>query len=130
MYGCISAHQSSAAATSPALWSDRHAAVIDFDNSDTAAVRRTKILVRYWGKTPTDSISLQIRTVTPCDSTRTDTVGIHLPLAPASNDIRLAEHILADGITLPEKGRYRFCITPLSDIKGIWGIGLDFTKTE
>ena len=128
--GCLSPHQSAADSTSVLSWEQGAPAVIRFDNSDTLSPRDISIILHHDSKTAPDSVTLFISAVSPDSICRRDTVTVHIGRNPLSNDIRPTVQTILPATTLPETGTYLFEIAPSEPTRGIWGAGLDFTKTK
>lgn len=111
------------------MWNADAPAVIRFDNTDTASIRDTRLVLRHDSRIKTNSVVLRINSLSPDSSRRTDTLTVTLRRNPLSGDICQSMQTVPGYTRLHCMGQYTFEIAPLAPVRGIWGTALDFSKT-
>ena len=111
------------------MWNADAPAVILFDNTDTASIRETSLVLRHDSRIKTDSVLLRISSLSPDSCRRTDTLTVTLRRKPLSGDICQSMQAVPEYTRLHCMGLYTFEIAPLAPVRGIWGAALDFSKT-
>jgi hypothetical protein len=99
-----------------------------YSNIDTTSVKEAALLIRYDNNIGAGGIIVE--TQSPTGAAARDTLFVNPVPDMASNNMREMRLPFRRGVVLGEAGEYRFTLTPLTEIRGIWSAGIDFQKQK
>ena len=98
-----------------------------YDNTDTTCIRKTSLVLRY--DASASEVAFAVSLKAPDGAFTQDTVLFSPVVKLAANaDIMELSIPYRDSVTLADYDIYEFSVTPLAPVKGIWTVGIDFTK--
>ena len=98
-----------------------------FVNDDTLSLRDIAIVLRYNRREVTDTLSLNIVTISPDSLVLSEDMTLRIPRL---GDMRPAEQSFPyrRSVVLQRRGEYRFRLTPRAKAEGIGSVGLLITN--
>ncbi len=127
--GCVSPCQSAATDINPAQW--RHTAEIRIENTDTVTWRDAALFLRYDERFKEDTLTVRIAAVSP-DSLRFEEYFL-LAIPRTEGPAALTSEALIPyriRLRLDRRGEYRWCITPVRNVRGVEAVGIRLSKSN
>ncbi len=129
MTNCGGPNTEHVADVNPLLWDAGRPALIDIDNTDTAALYRLDVLLVFNEAFDRESVDFSV-TVTAPDSTRL-TEQISIPSFCQARKLGGNYQLSVpyrDSVKLSAPGNYVFGISPGRDIEGVKSVGINLSK--
>ncbi|MBQ5690052.1 MAG: hypothetical protein IIV24_01010 [Alistipes sp.] len=128
LWGCRTTDPARMVGVDIEQWSE--AATVEYENSDTTAVRDLNIALRYNDTFKASALPLKIAVTTPDSLHYEEVVTLELHHPSTALAVATTESLpYRKGVTLNRSGRYTFSFHPLMEVKGMAAIGIEF-KTE
>ena len=125
--GCLSSTQSAVADVSPEGW--REPVEIDLKNTDTISVRELRLVLRHSATIGIVEGRYAVERLSPWGDISRDTLAIGIQ--PDTQRNRTGEaYSSPERVRLTEPGSYRFTVTPLREMHGIWSVGIELEQTK
>ncbi len=127
--GCTSPYQTVATDVNPARWD--HTVEIRMENADTVTLRDAVLFLRYDERFAEDTLTVRIAAITP-DSLRFEERFL-LAIPRTKNPAALTGEALIPyrrRIRLASPGEYRWCVTPVRNVRGVEAVGLRLSKSN
>jgi hypothetical protein len=121
---CMSDHDSVVAETNPTGWD--MPVTMTYANVDTVSIKEAALLVRYDNDVCAGEVVIEAHS--PTGAAARDTIAVTLLSDQRSNNIRETRLPYRTGVVLGEAGEYRFTLIPLTEMRGVWSVGIDFEK--
>ena len=125
MCGCLAPQNSLMVGVDVNSWSATESLI--YENSDTLTLRNLNIAVRYNKDFDKAVLPLKIAVTTPDERCFEEEVELRLQRSDRSFIATTIESLpYRDSAVLAQKGNYIFAFTPLTEVRGIEAIGVEF----
>ena len=116
--------------TPRSVWHTAESVEVRYDNSDTLALYDVGVVARQQTSDNRGAIPLQVVVTTPSGST----YGGEVILTPSGRNkggsfVELSSEWI-EGARFGEVGEYVFALAPVSDLKGVWNVGLQIQNSK
>lgn len=102
---------------------------VTYENSDTLSQRTLNIAVRYNSDYKPNKLQMMVVVTTPDACYFEEEVSLNLNHPQSSISVTTTESLpYRDSVVLAQKGAYKFYFAPLSEVRGIEAIGIDFRE--
>ncbi len=101
---------------------------ISITNSDTISQRQIIILVRHNNSIEGDSISVELKAMSPDSITYSEQLTLRLDKGQLSSASRTLSEIPYRSARLDQSGTYHFTIEPQHPINGVGAVGINIKK--
>ena len=102
---------------------------ITYENSDTLSLRTLNIAVRYNSEYKPNKLQMMVVVTTPDNRYFEEEVALNLRHPQTAISVTTTESLpYRDSAVLTQKGAYKFYFAPLSEVRGIEAVGIDFRE--
>lgn len=100
---------------------------LTYENSDTLSLRNLNIAIRYNKSFKESVLPLKLAIITPDKRVYEETISLQLQRPYSALPISTTEsRPYRTNVTLNQKGAYVFAFKPMTDVKGVEAIGIEF----
>lgn len=125
--GCMSGTESIAADVSPEGW--REPVELQYSNADTLTLKKIRLTLRHSATREMSGGRFLLETASPSGAVTRDTLWVRVLLKAQGNKLEEAWAPPME-VRFPEAGGYVFTVTPMAEMRGVWSVGIEFTKTR
>ena len=125
MFSCIAPQSAHMVSVDMQSWSKVES--VAYDNSDTLSQRNLNIAIRYNDDCKEVSLPLKIAITTPDRRVFEDTIALQLQHPATALTVATTESLpYRSKVVLNQKGTYSFAFEPLTSVRGVEAIGIEF----
>ena len=100
---------------------------VTYENSDTQSLRNLNIAIRYNNNFKETVLPLKLAIITPDKRVYEETISLHLLRPYSVLSVSTTEsRPYRTNVTLNQTGAYVFAFKPLTEVKGVEAIGIEF----